>query len=328
MSTLNLIARDNGFGLSRDLRLLSAALSASGHDVSISAVRRGRLRKLGNSLRVNARCALRRLRGRDPHEFDANLMLEHVRAEYFPLARHNVLLPNPEWFLPADAAALPGITQVFAKTRYTQTIFSRLGCRVAFTGFTSWDRRDPSVPRERAFFHLAGRSGTKNTEALLALWRKHPRWPRLTVVQDRHMAQAGLAAPNIDHRVGHLPDDELRRLQNSHRFHLCPSQTEGFGHYLVEALSVGAVTLTLDAAPMNELVTPERGVLVPVARTATQHLATTNFFDETSMQAAIEGLIGLTDSELDHIGNAARAWFLDNDRAFRDRLDAAIRGLV
>jgi hypothetical protein len=327
MSTINLIARDNGFGLSRDLRLLAAALTARGHEVSITAVRRGKLRKLGNALRVNAGCALRRLRGRGAHEFDANLMLEHVRPEYFPLARRNVLLPNPEWFLPADQAALAGIDRVFAKTRYTQTIFSGLGCRVAFTGFTSGGRHDASVPRERAFFHLAGRSGTKNTEALLTLWRKHPRWPRLTVVQDRHMAQAVATAPNIDHRVVHLPDDQLRRLQNVHRFHLCPSQTEGFGHYLVEALSVGAVTLTLDASPMNELITPERGALVPVARTGTQHLATTNFFDEAPMAQAIEHLIDLGDAECDRLGAAARAWFIANDRAFRERLDAAIASL-
>ena len=324
MSKINLIARDNGFGLTRDLRLLAAALTASGHEVSICAVRRGKLRKLGNSLRISA---LRRLRGRGAHQFDANLMLEHVRAEYFPLARHNVLLPNPEWFLPSDQAALAGIDQVFAKTQNTQAIFSALGCRVAFTGFTSADRNDAAVARERAFFHLAGRSGTKNTEALLTLWRKHPRWPRLTVVQDRHMAQAAVAAPNIDHRITHLPDDELRHLQNSHRFHLCPSQTEGFGHYLVEALSVGAATLTLDAAPMNELITPERGLLVPVARTGMQYLATTNFFDEKPMQAAIEHLIGLPDAELDRMGSAARAWFLDNDRDFGERLAAAINGL-
>jgi len=327
MSTINLIARDNGFGLSRDLRLLAAALTASGHEVSICAVRRGKLRRFGNAMRVNAGGAVRRLRGRSRHAFDANLMLEHVRSEYFPQARRNVLIPNPEWFLPADRAALAGIDRVFAKTQYTQTIFAAMGCELAFTGFTSGDRQQPAVPRERAFFHLAGRSGTKNTQALLALWRSHPGWPRLTVVQDRHMAEHGVAAANIDHRIAHLPDDELRRLQNSHRFHLCPSQTEGFGHYLVEALSVGATTLTLDAAPMNELVTPERGVLVPVARTGMQYLATTNFFDDAAMASAIERVIGLTDLELDRLGSAARAWFLDNDRAFRTRLDNAIRAL-
>jgi hypothetical protein len=45
------------------------------------------------------------------------------------------------------------------------------------------------------------------------------------------------------------------------------------------------------------------------------------------MQAAIEAVVGLADSELDGIGGAARAWFLDNDRAFADRLDAAIHEL-
>jgi hypothetical protein len=59
-----------------------------------------------------------------------------------------------------------------------------------------------------------------------------------------------------------------------------------FGHYLVEALSVGAVTLTLDAAPMNELITVERGALRAGRSTGTQHLAATNFFDEAENAAS------------------------------------------
>jgi hypothetical protein len=35
----------------------------------------------------------------------------------------------------------------------------------------------------------------------------------------------------------------------------------------------------------------------------------------------------MADGELDSIGATARAWFLDNDRAFADRLDAAIHEL-
>jgi len=41
MGSINLIARDNGFGLSRDLRLLAVALATRGHDVSLSPRRRG-----------------------------------------------------------------------------------------------------------------------------------------------------------------------------------------------------------------------------------------------------------------------------------------------
>ncbi|HEX3125290.1 MAG TPA: glycosyltransferase [Rhodanobacteraceae bacterium] len=328
MGSINLIARDNGFGLSRDLRLLATALAARGHAVSLSPQRRGKLRKIFGPWRPRVRAVARRLRGLDVHEFDANLMLEHVRPEWFALGRHNVMMPNPDWFLPSDAQALAGIDCILAKTRQTETLFAGRAQRVVFTGFTSEDRYDPSVTRQRVFFHLAGRSTTKNTESVLALWRRNPHWPRLTVVQDPRTAQPGSPAPNIDHRIGHLDDAELRRLQNEHRFHLCPSQAEGFGHYLVEAMSAAAVTLTLDAEPMNELVRPERGVLVPVARTSTHHMATANFFDDAAMTQAIERLIGMSDAECERLGAAARAWFIDNDRAFPDRLDAAIRNLV
>jgi glycosyl transferase family 1 len=327
MASINLIARDNGFGLSRDLRLLAAALTARGHVAALNPQRRGKLRKWFGPWKPRLRLVSRVLRGLGRCEFDANLMLEHVRPEWLALARHNVMMPNPDWFLPSDAEALAGIDCVFAKTRHTQDMFAGRGCRVVFTGFTSEDRRMPDVPRQRTFFHLAGRSTTKNTESVLALWRKHPQWPLLTVVQDPRTARHGAPAPNIDHRIGHIDDVELCRLQNAHRFHLCPSQAEGFGHYLVEAMSAGAVTLTLDAAPMNELITPERGILVPVSRTAAHYLATLNFFDDAAMEQAVERLIDMSDAECDRLGAAARDWFMDNDQAFPGRLDAAIASL-
>src|SRR6202011_4092360 len=95
---------------------------------------------------------------------------------------------------------------------------------------------------------------------------RHPEWPRLTLVQDAPAGSGGrqAAAANIVHEHGFLSDQDLRTLQNSHRFHLCLSEAEGWGHYIAEAMSVGAVTFTCDAPPMNELVGAERGVLVGV----------------------------------------------------------------
>lgn len=327
MSRIRLIARDNGVGLSRDLQLLADALRAGGHDIAVLKIGGGKLNKKLRPLLVRAGIAWRRLIGRPVPQVDVNLMLEHVRCEYFPLARRNVLMPNPEWFAPTDVNLLPSFDRIFVKTHHAAAIFAERGCETNFTGFTSPDRRDASVPRERSFFHLAGRSQNKNTEPLLALWRKNPHWPKLTVVQNRRTAQPGPVAANIAHLVDYLDDSALRGLQNAHRFHLCPSETEGFGHYLVEAMSVGALTLTLDAPPMNELISHERGLLVPVARTGMQNLATTNFFDESSMAAAIERIIAMDDIEVAALGDAARQWFEQNDRAFRARIDAAVRAM-
>jgi hypothetical protein len=93
------------------------------------------------------------------------------------------------------------------------------------------------------------------------------------------------SATNIDLRVGYLTDGELRALQIESAFHICMSRAEGWGHYLVEALSVGAVTVSVDAAPMNELVTAERGVLVPYRSTGHQRLASTYEFDDARVRA-------------------------------------------
>jgi len=327
MRRVNLIAWDNGFGLTKNLRLLREALSAGGHRVEVSAIRRGKLRKIFNPLKTRVRVASRRLLGRDARLHDVNLMLEHVRPEYAPLARRNVLMPHPEWFDAKDAAALGAIDHVFTLTEHAGPIFQRLGKTVDYVGFTSEDRIDRAVPRERAFFHLAGRSQNKGTDALLALWRRHPEWPLLTVLQNPRTAKPGEPAANIRHLVDYIDDAELRRLQNAHRFHLCPSETEGFGHYLVEAMALGAVTVTVDAPPMNEMIDAERGVRVAYARTGTQNLATTYFFDDAAMERAIERVLGSSEAELDRLGAAARAWFERNDAAFRQRIAAAVERL-
>ncbi|HEX5959767.1 MAG TPA: glycosyltransferase [Rhodanobacteraceae bacterium] len=328
MARVNLIARDNGFGLSRNLDLLHDALAGAGFDVTISGIRRGALHKAAHPLKLRAGTLARRLAGRGAERWDVNLMLERVRPEYLATARRNVLMPHPEWFDGRDRAWLPRLDCVFVLTHHAKPIFEALGLRAEYTGFTSEDRMDAGVPRARAFFHLAGRSSNKGTDTLLATWCKHPGWPRLTVLQSPRVARAIVDAPNIAHRVDYIPDAELKQMQNAHRFHLCPSETEGFGHYLVEAMGVGAVVVTLDAPPMNEMVTPERGALVAPSRTGTQSLATTYFYGEGALEAVIERLLAAPDAELERMGAAARAWFHDNDRAFRKRITEAVLALA
>ncbi|MDE2054187.1 MAG: glycosyltransferase [Xanthomonadaceae bacterium] len=328
MIRVNLVARDNGFGLSRNLKLLHDTLAGAGFDVTISGIRRGALRKALHPLTLRAGTLARWLTGRCVQRWDVNLMLERIRSEYLATAHRNVLMPHPEWFDERDRGWLPRLDRAFVLTHHATPIFEAVGLRTEYTGFTSEDRLDAAVPRERAFFHLAGRSSNKGTDTLFATWRRHPEWPRLTVLQSPRVARALVNAPNITHRVDYIPDAELKRIQNAHRFHLCPSETEGFGHYLVEAMSVGAVTVTLDAPPMNEMVTCNCGALIPPSRTGTQSLATTYFYDESALETVVERLLATPDDELARMSAAARAWFEDNDRAFKVRIAQAVRALA
>lgn len=329
--SVHLLGFDNGVGLSRDLRLLTTALRALGFRVDFTNTRKrggipGAIQRV--KARIGAARQARRCSRGIPPPYDLVLMEEHIAPAFLDDARYRVLLPHPEWFLPRDLQSLDRIDLVLAKTHEAQRIFAARGCRSGYIGFTSEDRRDASVPRERAFFHLAGSSRTKATEPLLALWRKHPEWPRLTVLQHPREAKRGETAANIDHRIAYVDETQLRRLQNAHTFHLCPSETEGFGHYIVEAMSVGAVVITLDAPPMNEMITRERGILLPYSCTGTQHLATTYHFDAPAMEDAIECAIALDDSQCRTLGAAARSWYEAERAAFPQRLDAELRALL
>ena len=312
---IQLLARDNGAGLSRDMVLLAEALGEAG-----AAVRTNGLPHRG---RVAEWLTRARLAGRAP-AFDLNLMLERVRPEFARAARCNVLVPNPEYFRAQDRAALGCIDMVWAKTRHAERLFAALGKPVRHVGFTSPDRLDRSVPRQHAFFHGPGRSNNKGTAALLKLWAGHPEWPVLTVAWRRKRVALDALPANVRLIREHLDDEAYRRLQNAHRFHLCPSQTEGYGHYLVEAMSCGAVVLTLDAEPMRELVTAERGVLVPAQAAGTQDLATLYGFRGPDMTQAIERCVAMPAIEADALGAAARGWYEAERAAFPVRLRAAL----
>jgi len=327
---VNIIGKSNGVGLSRDLNLLCAALQRCGCEVNIMTIdgadakrRRSPLRQLVTRLGL-------KLSGRTGGaRSDVSLMLEHIWSQYLDRARHNIAIPNPEWFDRHDRRHLAAMDCVWAKTSCTQATFAALGCNTGFIGFDSEDRFEPGIVKQRTFFHLAGKSTMKGTQDLLRIWARHPEWPLLIVVCHKVEAVGLQAAPaNVAVKVGYLSDGELKTLQNESAFHLCLSRTEGWGHYIVEALSVRAVTITVDAPPMNELVTPERGLLVAYAGTGKQQLATTYFFDERALEVAVEGAMAMDDAAWARKADGAREWFIQNKLGFPGRLDAALRELL
>jgi len=309
MKSALILGRINGAGLDRDAALLAGALQAAG---------------------VESRCPP----WKDPRTmFDTSLRsdiaihLERAAPWWWKhKAPLHILIPNQERFPLRLLGKLKRIDQVWCKTRHAAIIFANHHPGVRYIGFTSEDRLlEDAAPDYGKFLHLAGRSTFKNTALVLELWQKHPEWPRLTLVQHPDNAPDSVPA-NVDLISRRIPDDELRSLQNSHGIHLSPSISEGWGHYIAEAMSCRAVTVTTDAPPMNELVTAERGVLVPFQRSEARHLGRNFFVDPAALEAAVTAVIAMPAEEKQRIGGLAREWFRQNDGGFSARVAAAMAG--
>jgi Glycosyl transferases group 1 len=288
-----IIAKNNGYGLSIDTELVRLALVEAGCNVVCD--------------RPETRNFLSRFFAQP--KYDVVMHLERVFPNWISAGHKNWLIPNQERFPKRHINRLRKIDLVLAKTRHAQAIFSSLGNQTAFTGFTSRDRYLPAVEKNwNRFFHLAGGSTLKGTEDILTLWAKHPEWPELVLVQKTENAPKTVPE-NVKLMSGHIDDIELQQLQNECGLHLCPSRSEGWGHHLHEAMSCGAVVVTVDAPPMNEFITAEDGILVPFARHEPRHLGVNYYVDPAAFDIAIAALIAMPEATKRKLGESARLQF-------------------
>lgn len=304
--TVRIVARANKVGVDRDITLLAGALSARGPEPSFSGYR--------------SISPLRRFFGRRNRN-ETLLFLERVTARWLRHAGRYVLVPNQERYPKRLVRLLSRVDHVFCKSHHAVEVFRPHHDSVHYLGFTSPDRRDPAIePDYGRFLHLAGGSALKGTDIVLEAWARHPEWPTLTLVFHRQEAIPEVVPENVRLLDRYLPDDELRRRQNRCGIHLCPSLSEGWGHYIGEALSCAATVVTTDGPPMNELVRPDRGVLVPWSRSEPRKMGTNFHVAVEDLEAAVERVLALPEDEKAEMGRAARRWFEANDERFRARL--------
>jgi len=312
MKKINIIARTNGVGLDRDVDLIHDTLASAGFDVTVSHCR--------------AISPLRSLFPGKP-QFDTNIFLERVFPRWLGSAKKNLLIPNQERFPKRHIKHLKKIDRILCKSHHAEQIFSDLGFSTSFISFTSTDLIDTSItPDYQSFFHLAGRSTLKGTETILELWNKHPDWPTLTIVQCQENAPSSVPS-NVKLITDYIPHDEIKTLLNQHGVHLCTSLSEGWGHYIVEAMSCKATVITTNAPPMNELITPARGIPIDYKHSEPRHLGTNFHISPSKLESQIQQLLLMKPEQKRNYGENARQWFEENDQAFRENLPKLIATL-
>lgn len=287
--TINLVSRDNGVGLSVDMGLLEGILRPAGHDVQRVDWRQNAMRPC-----------------------DVAIFLELWNARLAARAKKVVGIFNLEWFQPTWARDLHRVHQLWAKSAEAHSIYQRLRLRTStLTGFASRDLHDCSIPRTLSCLHVRGRSSLKSTDAVIEAWQKNPHLPPLTII-----SAAPLDTPPHIRLLGRVGEKQLRQEMNAASIHVCPSRAEGWGHYITEALSTGALVVTTNASPMNEHIHSDWGMLVQPERIGRRGMAHEYTVTARGVTDAVERAANITEPTRMWMSQKARQHFDQRNASF------------
>ena len=218
-------------GLSHDVKLLRAILSAFIKDVKIIKV---------------------------PHilpespEAELNIFIEVISPGLFPFARKNVWIPNPEWTYKTWTPYLKMIDEVWAKTQESYDIFSKLGAKTILTGWSSMDKLwDPSQPKNynKAFVPV-GNNIFRYPKPILQAYERirqkddvlYQKLPELHIVYNPQSITIFVPDTLPDKVIIHsevMSESDYNSLVKECGLCVCISVAEGFGHAVNEAMSAG-----------------------------------------------------------------------------------------
>jgi hypothetical protein len=300
---ISIVSKSNGVGLDRDYEIIKGILEELGHDVTFCD-----------------------WSGHTYIKSDLNIHLEMITPLFLSFARKNIVIPNPEWFPRDRAIHLNRIDKVLCKTHDTFNIFSKLTTRCVYTSFTSLDMYNENVKKKKQFIHVAGRSSYKNSVPIFNCFAANKDLKMLHLLKYEN-SNAYFSKENIKLYSERVEETEMIGLMNESILHLCPSEYEGFGHYLNEAKSTGAVVITTNAAPMNEFINADNGVLINSIHGQLHNMGQLKKINPMDLCEKIKATQKKPLSELIEMGKKSRQSYLENDKFFRDKFKEVISTL-
>jgi hypothetical protein len=252
-------------------------------------------------------------------------LFEHSKLQLYS---KRVFLSNPEWLTDRDKhLANTLITDFWHKTRFGMNLLIKVFPQIKhfYIGFTSL--HTPSAAKDYdCFSHFPGKSKTRHTQDIIDIWIKDSSLPTLKL-----QAYGGdikipkwIILNNLNLFLGFLDEKNLQEDFIKNGIHICTSQMEGFGHYINEARSIGALIIILDAPPMNELIDSNCGIVIPVKQHFHHHhgvrfIATSEAIKEGVLQA-----LKMPIQTRIKLGEKARDRFIKEQKDFSSRLKSAV----
>ena len=323
MTSIQIVAPDYS-GMARDVDVIRDALEETPHEVVWSVP--SELSVLQKLVRKSGILDARR------HQFRLNILIQVPFKWMIQDAATNCLIPNPEWLSDMDIDQLRHVSEVWCKTKSAVEVFSDLGCKTRLIGFSGRDFHDPlasSCPeRFDRCLHVSGPNAWQGTQVLLDTWLMHPEWPHLTIVCRVPIRRPATLPANVTFEDRFVPEGELRGLLNNCGVNIQPTEMEGYGHSLAEAMSAKAVVLVTNGAPMNERVDAGRVVFIKPARKQPHYRGQRHFVTPSSIEVAMRAVSGMSVAERFEMGDAARHTFLAERAVLPGRLRDAVAAMI
>jgi glycosyltransferase involved in cell wall biosynthesis len=181
---------------------------------------------------------------------DLMVYFETINTKILANAPFKYLVPNMEFMNEEQLDVVRGtcIDKVLCKTSDAYSLLSEnVGKdKTVYVGFCSADMYEPKVKKKNVFLHVAGKSQHRNTQAVLDAWREHKINYPLIVISQYFKEDI----PNVTF-MKDVKEEDLIHLMNECKYHILPSEYEGFGHALHEAQLVGAQILCKEMEERN-----------------------------------------------------------------------------
>ena len=295
--SIRVIVKKHSGGIKVDADIIIDILQKCKYDVDLVVCQDDKYKNNRNSDKHN-----RNINGNtgmsDKHKkYDYQFFIEHYIDGYH--AANSFLVVNHEFLYDWDVKALhEGKVKAIAKTHIGSQILKELGIDGIYTSFTTPVPDSKGYKKDTSLVvHLAGSSPFKGTKTIMQTWNENKGfidankdvkllilrsegpithlsddakyWESLSVEKNKTLTIGNTKLYDLE-AVGnmylckkYISVKDLNNIILKAAIHICISSAEGWGHIINQSLGVGAITITTDAAPMNEVVNKNNGILVP-----------------------------------------------------------------
>ena len=255
---------------------------------------------------------------------DIVIFLEHIHPKYIEVGEKVIYILNPECVTKRDQLMLKHCHQILCKTRMTYEVMKDYNRE--YIGFSSVDRYLGDIKKQPQCIHIRGVSKYKQTQVVIDTWLANPQYPIIHIVTQESVRIPNMVkiAENVILHQRKLEEEELKELMNICELHVCPSMCEGYGHYINEARSVGGIVLTTDAAPMNEHITKEYGILIKYENKIEKNGVCMYEVTQPSLEKGVEKYMRLSSEERCNMMQKAREMYIESTLDFERRFQRTL----